>query len=65
MDRRDAVDIHTRIHREICHVNLPVPNEDNAAFRIPVLFFDRPMPKKEFEKRLERKIYDPAKIKDA
>ena len=23
---------------------LPVPNEDNAAFRIPVLFFDRPMP---------------------
>jgi len=23
---------------------LPVPNEDNSAFRIPVLFFDRPMP---------------------
>ena len=23
---------------------LPVPNEDNAAFRIPVLYFDRPMP---------------------
>ena len=22
---------------------LPVPNEDNAAFRIPVLYFDRPM----------------------
>ena len=22
---------------------LPVPNEDNAAFEIPVLFFDRPM----------------------
>lgn len=23
---------------------LPIPNEDNAAFEIPVLFFDRPMP---------------------
>ena len=23
---------------------LPVPNEDNSAFRIPVLYFDRPMP---------------------
>ena len=23
---------------------LPVPNEDNATFRIPVLYFDRPMP---------------------
>ena len=23
---------------------LPIPNEDNAAFRIPVLYFDRPMP---------------------
>ena len=23
---------------------LSIPNEDNAAFEIPVLFFDRPMP---------------------
>ena len=23
---------------------LPVPNEDNSAFRIPVLYFDRAMP---------------------
>ena len=36
-----------------------------GCYTIQGFLFDRPMPKKEFEKRLERKIYDPAKIKDA
>ena len=36
-----------------------------GCYTIQGFLFDRPMPKEEFEKRLERKIYDPAKIKDA